>query len=165
VSNELVQNVLKRKRRRMKVMFEFYASKDDSDGAVHHFDTINIGECVLMCRELALNIPDRIISRLFASVQGDEDDGNDETSMLEEKGELTYTEFSEFMGALSAWTRPGTKCISFFFFVSLIFILTVSTSLPSSLRVPVLLPLFDTRSLRCFGKKNERVSELDVENF
>ena len=50
MSNELVQHVLTRKKRRLKAMFEFYASKDDSDDAVHHLDTININECIGMCR-------------------------------------------------------------------------------------------------------------------
>ena len=55
MSNELVQNVLIRKKRRLKAMFEFYASKDDSDDGVHHLDTININECIGMCR-VSVNI-------------------------------------------------------------------------------------------------------------
>ena len=106
LSDELVQNVFNKKKRKLKDLFLCYAARDDSDDAVAHSDTINISECIQMCRELSMNIPDRIIARLFACVQGDEDDGDDDTSMLEEQGELTYTEFSELLGALAAWTQP-----------------------------------------------------------
>ena len=106
MSEELVQNVLKRKRKRLTDLFLCYAARDDSDDAVAHSETINIGECTQMCRELSMNVPDRIIARLFACVQGDADDGNDDTSMQEEQGELTYTEFVELLGALAAWKRP-----------------------------------------------------------
>ena len=98
-----IEQVLKKKRKKLKLFFLFYSAKDDSDDAVKHSTTMNINECIQLCREMHLNVPDRVISRLFACVQGDEDDDDDETSMLEEKGELTYTEFAEFMSAVASW--------------------------------------------------------------
>jgi hypothetical protein len=95
--------VYKKKRKKLKLLFLFYSAKDDSDDAIANVDTMNMKECIQMCRDLSFNVPDRHISRLFACVQGDEDDNNEETTMLEEKGELTYTEFLEFLSAISVW--------------------------------------------------------------
>ena len=97
MTHELVVGVLKKKRKKLNQMFLFYAAKDDSDDAVKHSDTMNINECIQLCRELTLNVPDRHISRLFACVQGDEDDDNDDTSMLEEKVTITNNYYKQLL--------------------------------------------------------------------
>ena len=89
-----------------KDLFVFYAGKDQTDKGVATSDSIDIGECTTFCRDFDLGVPDRVIGRLFACAQSDEDDGNDDTSMLDEKSELSYDEFLELICALACWLSP-----------------------------------------------------------
>ena len=100
VTGKLVQTFLFKKRRSLRDLFDFYARKNQTDEGVATSDTIDIGECTAFCRDFNLGVPDRVIARLFACAQSDEDDGKDDTSMLDEKSELSYGEFLELVCAL-----------------------------------------------------------------
>ena len=106
LSEKVVQKFLSRKRRRLKEVFEFYAAKNQTDKGVETSDTIDIGECTTFCRDFKLGVPDRVIARLFVCAQNEEDDGKDETSLLDEKSELSYDEFLELLCALACWQKP-----------------------------------------------------------
>jgi hypothetical protein len=106
MTGKLVQTFLSKKKRSLKDLFVFYAGKDQTDKGVATTDSIDIGECTTFCRDFDLGVPDRVIGRLFACAQSDEDDGKEDTSMLDEKSELSYDEFLELLGALACWRSP-----------------------------------------------------------
>ena len=115
LAGDKVQDVLKQNKKNLKGIYTVYAADDQSDDAVAQGDTMNNKELCSFCKEMKLLGPilsNRMVRQIFAFVQQeeeelDEDDGEDEEGG---ENEMVYSEFAEATGAIACVLKPNPYC-------------------------------------------------------
>ena len=110
LAGDPVKEVFSKHKKNLKTIYTVFAAADDSDGGVGALDTMNANEIVTFTRDINLIGPllsEKSVRTIFAYVQQEEEELDEDESDESGDSEMVFTEFLEALGGIACIMQPN----------------------------------------------------------